>query len=216
MIEVNPQYNKLIEGKTIALVGGADTINRSFVESSEITIRINSHWAKQRGPIHVLYHSGQHDAGPYSIIDQPEFRDIQFIWLDKLQGIFNSPGFILIAAACKQYSIPLDYFVHGNNQCYTMVKELNPLESKYQWIKDFQGQWNMFAFTGILALEHLRQHPIKKLSVTGMNLFQDHPERLIRKGSHNIEPHINYLRYLQREDSRIIFDTTLSNILENY
>lgn len=210
---MNETYSELLKNKTVAVIGGHDVFDSQYINSFDLVVRINGHWCRQGGRMDILYHSGQCDAGPFDIVFKVGFRKLQYLWLDELQGILGSRGFHIIYKAAKMYNIPIDLFVHGNNQCYTMVKGLNPLPEKHLWIKEFQEQWNMFALTGVLAVEHIRRHKVKHLFVAGMNLYQDKETPNKRQGSHNLFPHAKYFSHIKKTDKRVSFDTPLLEAL---
>ena len=212
-------YSDLLRGKTIALVGGHDDINWNEVNKCDLVARVNGHWVRQRGRINLLYYSCAADVS-YSQFDCTDFwRDLQFAHLNITHTFFANEqnSFHDASLLLSQEKVPWDMYVVTPRQAYQLIIGLRDLPERYEWSQEFTEEFDIYPFTGVLALRHLTLQPVKSIYVDGMNLFVNRAENN-RYGSHYLPSNVHYLRSLCFDTKRppVTFSTLLWKTITNF
>lgn len=209
---LNEDYEDLVTGKSVALVGGGPIESWSRVNSCDLVVRVNHHFLHQGGRIDVLYSSCADDL-EYSFLNS--YLPIKFAWLNKIHMLFGPKNYLLMAEYCQLEQIPFDVYFHGPEHLYNLVPELRKLDQEYKWPYEFAKDYKIFAFSGVLAIHHLTLYPIKSLYVDGTTLFTRYRLTPKRQGCHHTMNQIGYLGELLNNDHRVTFSDELYNIITN-
>ena len=212
---INQTFNRIVKGKSIALIGGSDTIDWPGIISCELQARVNDHQSWQGGRCDILYYSCASDLRHkvLSNILNGHTSEVKFGWLNFTHTLFNGSDFFQAKAVFDQLGIPRDIYFHGPPQVWTQVKQLNPLPKKYKWSKEISEMIDGHAFTGLLALGNLLLYDISCVVVTGMNFFREKDGTIPKRaGAHNIANQIKLLKILSK-DKRVILDHNLLEII---
>lgn len=202
------------------LIGGNDlTIEHEAIKKYEFCpyVRINNHWLRQGGAIDLLVHECSEGTGYKEIIE-------------KLIDAGREIGFLLNAsqvAGCEAFNTFSDdsYFHNFIYYFDNHIYKKNPPSLATAWSNAFNKFYNFKPFTGFIALEWLRRNTANMIFVTGMTLYhekingqwvfqQDDKDRIGWRGPHEIEPHLKYLKDVMRTDARVIFDSSLTEIIK--
>ena len=155
---MNIDLLELIKGRKIAIIGGYDfhdNINRY-----DLIVRINSHWERQAGRCHIVYHNGSRRDWHCM---RSKFRDIPGLKQIKFMSIAYSGG-------SRQEMI--DFCLKHNISYMTYRKDLRrstatpwarELVSRLQAMTEWPGGE---PFTGTLAAWHISKYPVQELLIT--------------------------------------------------
>ncbi len=220
-------YEKLfyeyVKGKTIALVGPAESIlntNRGhIIDKFDIVVRLNKSIPLPKDISHdigtrtdILYNSLNRSDFPGENKLSPTLHKkygIKFVCSSyPFNGVFKDD----IAYYVRKYQFELPFKVMD--------------EKKFQ---KFEVALGTRPYTGTCAIMDLLSYPIKYLYITGLDFYYSKyysQYREISKGQlkhtrnsniHNAKPQLNYLKHIALLDDRIILDGFLTRIVfEDY
>lgn len=212
-------YARLLEGETLALIGGHDEIDWVEVEKVDLVARINGHWWRQRGRVELLYDSCAHDNIRKMYQDDRFWGQVKFAHLNITHTFFSGQGgeYYENRARFVEHGVDWDFYVHAPRRLFDEMDQLKTVPERHKWYINFIEEWNIYPFTGVLALCHLLLQPIKSIYIDGMDLF--HEVDLLKEpknrwhGNHYMPPQLNYLRSL-RNDSRVVFSKILQQSID--
>ena len=209
-------YYSYIEGRSVAIVGGDDEIDRTAVNGCSVVVRINNHWQRQRGRCDVLYYSCAKDIG-LSIFDDEELYSggLEWCWLNKTHFIFGQGGnFFSAKARCADKGVKQLHYWHAPAELFHLCEPLKQLKEDERWTMNLSAKHSFHPLSGLVALEHVRQANPWKIYVTGMSLYRTPQGDLpSHAGAHSIYPQVQYLREIQKTDTRIELSPVLVDAL---
>ena len=219
LIPTSTNFNRLVTGKTIALVGPSKSIlgrnQGKYIDSFDLVVRLNKSLpvpVKRRNDIgnktEIIYNS-------LNTSDYPGENNI-------------NPGFFLrhgIQYICSPYPLKHPF---KNDIMNFMINNRGLIPFRYIDLSLFQKMENIMRtrpYTGTCAIVDLLKFNIKKLFITGLDFYatayyaeyrhmDKNETRKKRQNSiHNAKPQIDLLRNLVLNDSRIEPDKVLDMIL---
>ena len=214
-------YSNLLRGKSVAIVGGHDDVHWSEVHSKDLVVRVNGHWGRQGGRMDIVYDSCAMDVDHGFYLDPHVYVNLQFAQLNIMHKFWGHTAgeFNHISRFLSDSGIPWDFYVHAPLRLYETMEQLRVVPPRHTWAKEFAEEYQIFPFTGVLAIRHLLLQPIKSLYVDGMDLFMDRKDEespnYRRAGSHYLPPQVKYLRDIEN-DERITFSNNLVYSLEDF
>lgn len=213
------RWRELTEGRSVCLVGGHDEINWDVVNQADTVVRVNGHWARQRGRCDVVYFSCAEDAGaePMFYAESEIWKSLQFVWLNMTHGLFQQwDVFAGVADACAQHFVPTSTYVHGPGQIFDRFTVLQDLPPHHEWSRMFAKQYDFHPLTGVLALKHLALTKAKAIAVEGFSFYQRDDGTLPPDaGRHSIEPNLRALRDVWLDDDRIFLSNRLISLIDH-
>ena len=211
-------YRKLVEGRTIALLGGYDEINWRDVHNQDLVVRVNGHHVRQTGRVDIVYDSCAHDVDHTFYADAEFWTDIKFVQLNIIHTFFtmSHSEYPWISNLLSKNKVPWDFYVHAPHDLFLKMKQLQVVPERHQWIKDFAKEFEIHALTGLVAIRHLLLQPIKSLYIDGMDLFHKVDAHLPRTNWHKLHympPQIRYLRSIM-SDPRVEFSAIMETAVK--
>lgn len=198
MINKENKLRELLYGKSIALIGGAPSIDFDAANQAEFVVWANNHWMRQESPrVDGIYSCCQ--IPPDIPIRSPEFvcYDIKGPqrrqWESKLAGGLLSVPYV--------------------NDRFAGV---NPYDPIHEWLNTFGWELMTKPFTGTIALKHLTSMPIKSLLVTGFDFYESGGIIPWKKHNHWLEPQLLYFLQTYKADQRVEFDERLLGVLAGF
>ena len=218
--EYNKLFYKFVEGKSIALVGPAQSIlgtnKGSIIDKFDLTVRLNKSIP--------LPSNIKEDIGTRSDIIYNSLNTSDFPGENNLNPkLYKKYG---VKFVCTSYPFNHNIF-HDDilNYVYKYKFEL-PLkvmnDIKY---KNFESSLGTRPYTGTCAIMDLLSYPIKYLYITGLDFYQTKYYSEYRKISkdtlkynknniiHQCKPQMDYLKNVSLFDNRIILDSFLDKLL---
>lgn len=215
--ETRARWETLTDGKTICLVGGCDQIDWRVVDEADVVVRVNGHWARQRGRCDVVYFSCASDANAERIFLDPKlWSELKFAWLNITHCLFaQTEIYGSVIMHCHNHSVPRATYVHGPAQLFATHQALSDLLPHQEWSKIFAQEYDFHPLTGMLALRHLTLTKAKAIAVEGMNFYQREDGTIpLEIGRHATEPNIRALYDMWVRDNRISLSETLLTIMD--
>ena len=217
-------FQNFIEGKTVAIVGPAATLESSHLGSEidkyEVVCRLNHHLADSSKMVED--YGSRNDI----VFSGPNLIYCHYDILEKVQ-----PKFICFP---RSNSSDPNYYRgmishirkdHPNIQCFHIGNE---------FANSVEAQMGTSPNTGLLAICFLLTMPIKKLFVAGFDFYQNkkiylksvnskHNQEIKKNGfikhhmEHDLEYHLKYFSSIYEENRELLhIDDKLSNILSNF
>lgn len=190
-------FNEYVNGKTVALVGGADDVDWNEVNKRDIVARVNGHWMRQGGRCELLYYSCADDLD-YRMWGQAElYEQLQFVMVNKTHELFG--GYAgektkFVTRSLIDRFIPFNIFYSAPAHAWSVFEVLRNL-SDCAWSRELSERYDFHPLTGIVALEHLLLSSAASVYVTGMTLYQQQDGALpASAGRHAIPPQLAYLK----------------------
>ena len=218
--EYNKLFYKYVEGKTIALVGPAQSIlgtnKGSIIDKFDLVVRLNKSIP--------LPSNIRDDIGSKSDIIYNSLNTTDFPGENNLNPkLYKKYG---VKFVCTSYPFNHNVF-HDDilNYVYKYKFELPLKVMSDLKFKNFEKSLGTRPYTGTCAIMDLLSYPIKYLYITGLDFYQTKyysEYRRISKGTlkhnknnmiHQCKPQIDYLKNISLFDNRIILDTFLDKLL---
>jgi len=218
--EYNKLFYKYVEGKTIALVGPAQSIigtgKGDIIDKFDIVVRLNKSIP--------LPSNIKNDIGSKSDIVYNSLNTSDFPGENNLNPtLYKKYG---VKFVCSSYPFNHNIF-HDDilNYIYKYKFELPLKVMNDLKFKNFEKSLGTRPYTGTCAIMDLLSYPIKYLYVTGLDFYQTKyysEYRRISKGTlkynknnmiHQCKPQMDYLKNISLFDNRIILDTFLDTLL---
>ncbi len=187
---INLAYKKLIEHKSIALIGGAPEADERRAAAADIVIRCN---------VHPGVCNGRYIGGTVKFLPTV---GLDFAWIDY--------RCLLSLDSWRPHGIRIFTF---ENLEYEGV---SPRGEAFEWLNALNKQLRSVPLTGILAADHLLQYPIGSLYVTGFDFWIDEIETLRRydplgritywKHNHELRSQLRWLLHRAEVDRRVRLD----------
>jgi hypothetical protein len=218
--EYNKLFYKYIEGKTIALVGPAQSIigtgKGNIIDKFDLVVRLNKSIP--------LPSNIKDDIGSRSDIIYNSLNTSDFPGENNLNPKFYKKYGVKFV--CTSYPFNHNVF-HDDilNYVYKYKFELPLKVMNDLKFKNFEKSLGTRPYTGTCAIMDLLSYPIKYLYITGLDFYQTKyysEYRRISKGTlkynknnmiHQCKPQIDYLKNISLFDNRIILDTFLDKLL---
>jgi hypothetical protein len=183
----------------VLLVGGAE-ISREKMEELEaanydIWVRVNDHYKTQGGRAEVIYVSGTQEADTsleHSVIVECKPEGLASDW----QQVGSDNGNKYIWFDVNTYRAP------------------NPFGGEHEWLNNFYRDLGTMPFTGMIALKHLLNLPIKSISLVGFSFYERLGIIPHSRNSHFIYPQAEWLYNISHKDYRISLEPEFYTILE--
>ena len=194
---------QLLYNKSVAIVGGHDSIDWQRVNECDLVCRINYHWQRQGGRFDIHY-TGACDQ-------KPSFPH-------------HLNGYVAYSLECRYSEDYANYTRAEKLQTAPFLRDSyckpNPHGPEFEWLNSFSNELNTKPFTGFVAIRQITNNPVNRVFVTGMTLYDGEAQtvktttglELLRRGPHMIQPHVEYLKFLHRSDPRVKFDSELEEI----
>jgi len=218
------QYNKLfykyVEGKTISLVGPAQSIlgtnKGEIIDKFDLVVRLNKSIP--------LPSNIKNDIGSKTDIIYNSLNTSDFPGENNLNPkLYKKYG---IQFVCSSYPFNHNLF-HDDilNYIYKYKFELPLKVMNDLKFRNFEKSLGTRPYTGTCAIMDLLSYPIKYLYITGIDFYQTKYYSEYRKISkdalkhnknniiHQCKPQIDYLKNISLFDNRIILDTFLDKLL---
>lgn len=190
-------YLELIQGKHIAIVGGAhDARKDPKVYSADLVVFCNDTWFRFGDILHdkLAFYTVNSSLERYERI--PHIKERMRYWN---LFMFN-PQAQAAAAWATTNNIPWAFY--GLNE-YILHNNLMPSQA---WIEDLAAIIQAFPCTGTSALFHVLMHEPASVYATGVDFYKqpngDYPEKI---GVHFIKPQIAYYAQLAYTNSKVSF-----------
>lgn len=210
---MDPLYHSILKGKSIAIVGGHNDVDWARVNKCDLVVRINDHYPRQGGRLDILYHHCG-DEADYSMFAKGPIITTKFIWLNRMQCLFGPSRFSWLARYCHDNKITWAPYYHAPKSCFDLVVELKGIPDEDRWPEDFSEVYDVYAFTGVLALHHLTLYPIRSIYVDGMTFYQEEGVTPVRFGCHSIPKQVDYVNYLRLHDGRVSYSEVLLKAID--
>ena len=220
----NELFKNFVKGKTIALVGPAESITNSgkgnLIDKFDIVIRLNKSLP--------LPSDLASDIGTKTTILYNSLNTTDFPGENKFSNNFLQKYDIKFL--CSSYPIENEYF---KNDILNYIKK-NKFGMPFKVLnnnvyKSIENSIGTRPYTGTCAIVDILNYDIKYLYITGLDFYSTkyyNKYRRINKEQqkktrnnffHKSEPQINLLRHLSLFDKRVIIDNFLDKLLyENY
>ena len=216
----NELFKNFVKGKTIALVGPAESITNSgkgnLIDKFDIVIRLNKSLP--------LPSDLASDIGTKTTILYNSLNTTDFPGENKFSNNFLQKYDIKFL--CSSYPIENEYF---KNDILNYIKK-NKFGMPFKVLnnnlyKSRENSTRTRPFTGTCAICDLLSYDIKYLYITGLDFYSTKYYQNYRKISkeqlkknrnnfyHKSEPQINLLRHMSLFDNRIILDNFLDKLL---
>lgn len=200
------RFFELLWGKSVAIVGALKPDAR--IREYDLIVHLNSHWTTHRGRCDILYHNccAETQVGELlkEFVEPPRAIIANF-------APYARAGYEEVEAYCKQHDTILLAPTHEQ------FLRTNPAGFQHEWLNVFRKRFMFFPLQGAIACYHILLHPVRKVFLTGQNLYFDESVGLLprRRGPHEIGPHVKYFMELQQSDARVEFDAGLRSALES-
>jgi hypothetical protein len=218
--EYNKLFYKYVEGKSIALVGPAQSIigsgKGSIIDKFDLVVRLNKSIPL---PLNI-----KDDIGTKTDIIYNSLNTSDYPGENNLSPkLYKKYG---VKFVCSSY--PFNHNIFHNdivNYIYKYKLELPLKVMNDIKFKNFENSLGTRPYTGTCAIMDLLSYPIKYLYITGLDFYQTKyysEYRKISKSSlkntkngviHQCKPQIDYLKNISLFDNRIILDTFLDKLL---
>lgn len=192
-------YEKFVQGKTVAIIGGGKTIDQEAADQADIVVRINNHWLTQKGRCDVVYSAMAEN--PRGIVNAP---DLKFFFADRRGRAYSN----LLMAGLEQKGITTDTY-------QTVQREgAHPNE---KWLQLLLRTFQCKPFTGVLAMAHVATLGAKSVFLTGMD-FYDNDGVPKSRHSHDVLSNIKIVQTFGRAGKffSIYGDWKLREIIRDY
>jgi hypothetical protein len=218
--EYNKLFYKFVEGKSIALVGPAqsilDTGKGEIIDKFDLVVRLNKSIP--------LPSNIKNDIGTKTDIIYNSLNISDFPGENNLNPkLYKKYG---VQFVCTSYPFNHNIF-HDDilNYVYKYKFELPLKVMNDLKFKNFEKSLGTRPYTGTCAIMDLLSYPIKYLYITGLDFYQTKyysEYRRISKGTlkynknniiHQCKPQMDYLKNISLFDNRIILDTFLDKML---
>ena len=218
--EYNKLFYKFVEGKSIALVGPAQSIigtnKGEIIDKFDVVVRLNKSIP--------LPSNIKNDIGSRSDVIYNSLNTSDFPGENNLNPkLYKKYG---VKFVCSSYPFNHDIF-HDDilNYVYKYKFELPLKVMNDIKFKNFEKSLGTRPYTGTCAIMDLLSYPIKYLYITGLDFYQTRyysEYRKISKGTlkynknniiHQYKPQIDYLKNISLFDNRVILDTFLDKLL---
>ena len=218
--EYNKLFYKYVEGKTIALVGPAQSIigtgKGDIIDKFDLVVRLNKSIP--------LPSNIKNDIGSKSDIIYNSLNTSDFPGENNLNPKFYKKYGVKFV--CTSYPFNHNIF-HDDilNYVYKYKFELPLKVMNDLKFKNFEKSLGTRPYTGTCAIMDLLSYPIKYLYITGLDFYQTKyysEYRRISKGTlkynknnmiHQCNPQIDYLKNISLFDNRVILDSFLDKLL---
>lgn len=209
------KFDSLVSQKSVALIGGSDSIEWDEVNKCDLVARVNGHWARQGGRCEVLYYSCADDLD-YRMWSDPElWKQLKFAVVNlshRLFGGYAGEKTNWVISQLIEHCVPIETYVSAPHHAWQVFKVLQ--EQPQSWSRDLAARYDFHPLTGILAVEHLLLSKAASVYVTGMTLYQQPSGQMpTDAGRHTIAPQIEFLRDAAKW-SRLQLSPRLKQILE--
>lgn len=220
--EYNKLFYKYVEGKTIALVGPAQSIigtgKGDIIDKFDLVVRLNKSIP--------LPSNIKNDIGSKSDIIYNSLNTSDFPGENNLNPkLYKKYG---VKFVCTSYPFNHNIF-HDDilNYIYKYKFELPLKVMNDLKFRNFEKSLGTRPYTGTCAIMDLLSYPIKYLYITGLDFYQtkyyNEYRRISKDGLkhnknniiHQCKPQIDYLKNVSLFDNRIILDTFLDKLLYN-
>ena len=218
--EYNKLFYKYVEGKTISLVGPAQSIigtgKGDIIDKFDIVVRLNKSIP--------LPSNIKNDIGSKSDIIYNSLNTSDFPGENNLNpSLYKKYG---VKFVCSSYPFNHNIF-HDDilNYIYKYKFELPLKVMNDLKFRNFEKSLGTRPYTGTCAIMDLLSYPIKYLYITGLDFYQTKyysEYRRISKGTlkynknniiHQCNPQIDYLKNISLFDNRVILDNFLDKLL---
>ena len=196
-------FSRIVNGKSIALVGGARGADEQRAAAADIVVRCNL-FIGEGGRCDMAWLHGNAPATPPPglqtiCVNLQEAKCVRVLTDWDLSGL-TVLGF---HAACYRGASP-----HGR---------------EHEWANMFWHQMGSMPLVGVLAARCFTLHEIKSLFVTGFDFYLDdffHNREetvrtgtvLWRRGPHELATQLHWLRSLEHYDERVTLDPRIHEV----
>lgn len=217
---VENSYRYFMQGKRVAIIGGADNFDmNAVVDRSDVIVRINNHVKRQKGPCDVLYHTVVCDDPPNMSLldameDPPFFIFLNLVDTQHEYGERERPLWDEFASLVRKIhpQCEIGHYAHGT------WGGKNPYDDAYDWLNDLQKMYETKFFTGVVAIAHILQRTeCAELAVYGMDLYLDESQGDIefQKESHPLRGNVGLMVDLMKDD-RLEYDAPVLAAIDKY
>lgn len=194
------EFEEIVTGKDIALIGGAKNANEERALQAEIVARCN-----------LYVHDGQRCDMAFLAGNGPDTKPRGLKWLCVNAG---SPK--CMEAIQKWDRSDLREFAFIN----MVFRGADPFGPEHEWLNMFGHQLGSMPLCGILAARLLTLCPIKSLYVTGFDFYiDDHDnahdirgKKLWQRGPHELSNQLDWLVSLEEFDRRVTLDRRVHEV----
>ena len=210
-------YRDYLKDRSIVIIGGSDAYSCNEIGHYDIVVRINNHWLRQKGRCDVVYttvllkkplHVNQ--------LQVPEFRPhYAMLNLVDTKYEYNQkevPNYLTFAEWCQsEQKVKIGFFAQG------VWLEQNPYGEQYEWLNLLHHQYDTKFLTGVVALADIIRYSPKRIFVCGMDMYKKEvPPGALFRESHGMPGNIQFLKDVQKRDSRVVYDTPLKRGIKQY
>jgi hypothetical protein len=220
--EYNKIFYKYVEGKSIVIVGPAESIigtnKGSIIDQFDLTIRLNKSLPL---PSHLKDDIGTKCDIMYNSLNTSDFPGENNLntKLYKKHGV----KFVCSSYPFNNYIFHDDILNYVNKYRFDLpLKVMNDFK-----FKNFEKSLGTRPYTGTCAIMDILSYPIKYLYITGLDFYQTKYYSEYRKITkekmkynknnviHSSQPQMDYLKNISLFDNRIILDHFLDKLLYN-
>lgn len=189
------RVRELLQGKTVAIVGGSDRWDRERADACDIVVRVNANWRRQGGRIDAVY--------TREVAPDDDYDLAIFVAFDMEADDEAWLGF------CELYQIP---FVQFYAQRFGGP---NPYRPELEWLNEFNWRLGTLPLTGLLAIAHICQLVARPPFVTGFDFYAKDGAIPRAISSHEIPPQVAALDEWCRSGA-ILPDEALRELLAHH
>lgn len=201
MITFESKYTEFLFNKEVLLAGP-----NGKHPPYEVLVGVNNHLLASEQSCDIIYHNCNPNCPVWELAEYAPFSDASFVIGNSLRSISYSQHDFLEALCHKK---GIDYLAPP----HAAFLNENPIHPRHEWLNTFHKQYDFKPFTGVIAIKHLLQFPLKRLFITGMNLYHNGIEFPKKRGPHEIAPHIRYFKDILETDSRVVIEDEFRRLL---
>lgn len=195
-----------LKDTTVLIIGGSDH-PITIPPDVDLVVRTNGHYLRQHGPCDILFHNCCNRRELIRIIKSQTLHKAYLVVGNNLR----SQNYKLLKNFADKNAVQHDCFP------FVLTQRFPRQNGDFSWVFDLVDKYNFRPYTGIFAIEYMRQAGCSKIYTSNMTLYADTKDLrdIGKRGPHVLAAQAQYLLDIE-QNTNIQFNPELLEVLQHY